>query len=210
MSDILTIDTSVAAGIKQPEQKFEPLPVFDDKHPLLSEIMPEYVGVLPDREMTKIVGRLKVTMKLYSGLGLSANQCGIKQRVFVIGTDQFQMACINPKVIKVSEELVKDTEGCLSFPLLGLSITRPKEVAVTYQDYNGEWKQATFSGISARCFQHELDHLNGIVYTSVAKPMALQSGMKKVEKFYKKYFSPQQLKKLQHGQTTKNNQHGIR
>jgi peptide deformylase len=68
---------------------------------------------------------------------------------------------------------------------LALSITRPEEVAVTYQDFNGEWKQATFNGMSARCFQHELDHMNGIVYTSKVKPLALQSGLKKRDKILK-------------------------
>ena len=99
MSDILTIDTSVAAGITKAEPKVEPLQVYDDRLPMLSEVMPEFVGVLPNASMTHLVKRMKMTMKLYSGLGLSANQCAIKERVFVIGTDQFQMACINPKVI---------------------------------------------------------------------------------------------------------------
>jgi peptide deformylase len=76
-------------------------------------------------------------------------------------------------------------EGCLSFPLLGLSITRPAIVDVEYQDFNGEKKTATYSGISARCFLHELDHMNGIVYTSRAKPLALQQGMKKRHKLMK-------------------------
>ena len=137
MSDILTIDTSVAAGLKKAEQKVEPLQVFDDRLPMLSEVMPEFVGVLPNVSMTHLVKRMKMTMKLYSGLGLSANQCAIKERVFVIGTDQFQMACINPKVIEVSEELVKDTEGCLSFPAFCLNFPRPKWIEVEYTNENG-------------------------------------------------------------------------
>ena len=152
----------------------------------MSEIMPEYVGVLPDREMTKIVGRLKVTMKLYSGLGLSANQCGIKQRVFVIGTDQFQMACINPKVIKVSEELVKDTEGCLSFPAFFLNFPRPKWVEVVYTNENGDKKQTMLEGLTARCFLHELDHLNGVKFTSYVGATSLLQAKRKQEKLFKK------------------------
>jgi peptide deformylase len=53
---------------------------------------------------------------------------------------------------------------------------------VEYQDFNGETHKANFTGISARCFLHELDHMNGIVYTSKCKPLALQQGMKKREK----------------------------
>jgi len=77
-------------------------------------------------------------------------------------------------------------EGCLSFPFLGLRITRPAEIGVRYQDYTGEWKGTTLSGLSARCFQHELDHMNGVVYTQRVKPMALQSGMQKRNKILKR------------------------
>ena len=77
-------------------------------------------------------------------------------------------------------------EGCLSFPLLGLRITRPETIEVEYQDFNGVTRTAKYNGISARCFQHELDHMNGIVYTEKVKPMALQSGMNKRNKIIKK------------------------
>ena len=77
------------------------------------------------------------------------------------------------------------TEGCLSFPLLGLGITRASAVDVEYQDFNGVKRAAHYTGISARCFLHELDHMDGIVYTKRAKPMALQSGIKKRGKYNK-------------------------
>ena len=186
MSDILTIDTSVAAGLKKAEQKVEPLQVYDDRHTMLSEVMPEFVGVLPNASMTHLVKRMKMTMKLYSGLGLSANQCAIKERVFVIGTDQFQMACINPKVIEVSEELVKDTEGCLSFPAFFLKLPRPKWVEVEYTNENGERTQVKLDGLTARCFLHELDHLNGVKFTSYVGPASILQANRKKEKLIKK------------------------
>ena len=92
----------------------------------------------------------------------------------------------NPKITWKSEEVVHMMEGCLSFPFLGLMITRPKEIEVEYQDYMGETKQTKFTGLSARCFQHELDHQNGIVYTDKVKPLALQQGMKKRNKIMRK------------------------
>ena len=79
----------------------------------------------------------------------------------------------------------EDTIKCCNEPTLPL-VTRPEEIAVIYQDYNGVWREATYSGISARCFQHELDHLNGIVYTSKCKPLALEQGEKKRNKLMKK------------------------
>ena len=136
----------------------------DDRLPMLSEVMPEFVGVLPNASMTHLVKRMKMTMKLYSGLGLAANQCAVKERVFVIGTDQFQMACINPKVIEVSEELVKDTEGCLSFP--ALSYETPRAFRAVAKGFNMFGEPITVEGteLLARCLQHESDHLDGIVF----------------------------------------------
>lgn len=186
MSDILTIDTEVAAGVKKVESQVEPLQVYDDKFSMLSEVMPEFVGILPNTSMTHLVKRLKMTMKLYSGLGLSANQCAVKERVFVIGTDQFQMACINPKVIEVSEELVKDTEGCLSFPAFFLNFPRPKWIEVEFTNENGETKQMRLDGLTARCFLHELDHLNGVKFTSYVGAASILQAARKQQKLIKK------------------------
>jgi len=186
MSDILTIDTAVAAGLKQPEQKVEPLNVFDDRNPLLSVAIPEFKGQLPNPDMTMLAKRLKFTMKLYSGLGLAANQCGIKERVFVIGTEQFQLVCINPKVIAQSETIVKDNEGCLSFPAFFIHVSRPEWIEVEFTDETGETKQTKLEGLTARCFLHELDHLNGIKFTSYVGAVAMQQAKRKQEKLIKK------------------------
>ena len=186
MSDVLTINTDVAAGLKKPEQKVEPLSVFDERHPMMAEIMPEFIGVLPSADMTHLVKRLKMTMKLYSGLGLSANQCAVRKRVFVIGTDQFQMACINPKVIEVSEELIKDNEGCLSFPAFFLKIPRPKWIEVEYTNENGERTQTRLDGLTARCYLHELDHLNGVKFTNYAGSVEMAQAKRKQEKMIKR------------------------
>lgn len=186
MSEILTIDTAVAAGIKQPEPQVEPLQVFNDKFPMLSIPIPEFTGTLPNPSMTHLVKRLKMTMKLYSGLGLAANQCGVTERVFVIGTDQFQMACINPKVIAQSEEIVKENEGCLSFPAFFLNLGRPKWIDVEFTDETGETKQTRLEGLTARCFLHELDHLNGIKFDSYVGAVAMQQAKRKQEKLIKK------------------------
>ena len=186
MSDILKIDTAVAAGIKKVDDKIEPLQVHDDTFHMLSVPIPEFLGVLPNPSMTKLVRRLKMTMKLYSGLGLAANQCAVKERVFVIGTDQFQMACINPKVLESSKEIVKDTEGCLSFPAFFLSIPRPKWIEVEFTDENGQRKQTRLDGLTARCFLHELEHLNGVKFTSHVGSVAMLQAKRKQEKLIKK------------------------
>ena len=182
MSEILTIDT--AAGIQQVEQ-IQPLQVFDDNYFMLQQRIPEYTGGFPAPALVTLAKRLKMTMKLYAGLGLSANQCGVAERIFVIGTDEFQLVCINPKVIDEGP-YVKDKEGCLSFPGLFLNVDRPSWIEVEFTDENGNINQVKLHGLSARCFLHELDHLNGVRYTNLVKPLALKMARQKANKIVKK------------------------
>lgn len=166
----------------------EQIPIFEfvsGNDPILKEVMPEFDFNNPPVNPMEFASSLVETCKQYKGYGLSANQCGFRYRVFVAGTDNEYVAFFNPELINVSQEESHLVEGCLSFPLLSLAITRPAEVGVRYQDFNGEWKGTTLSGISARCFLHELDHLNGIVYTSKVKPLAMQAGIKKRDKLLK-------------------------
>jgi peptide deformylase len=179
MSDILTIDTG--AGLVK-EQKIEPLPLYDENHPMLLKKIPEYSLPLPNAAMTNLASRLKMTMKLYGGIGLSANQCGVFERVFVIGTDQFQITCINPRVAEASPDLMNESEGCLSFPGLYLKVSRPSWIIAEFTDVSGQLKQMRMEGITARCFLHELDHMNGIRFVDYIKPVALKLARQKQEK----------------------------
>ena len=183
MSDILTIDTS--SGVQQVET-IEPLPVFSDDYPMLQQRIPEYTGGFPAPAMVTLAKRLKMTMKLYAGLGLAANQCGVAERMFVIGTDEFQLVCINPKVLDEDDEWEKGKEGCLSSPGLFLNIERPKSIKVGFTDEFGEYKEAMLEGLSARCYLHELDHLNGVRYMEHVKPLALRMAKQKAQKLVKK------------------------
>lgn len=184
MSEMLTIDTS--AGLVK-EERVEPLPLFGENYPMLSMVMPEYIDPLPNSVMTNLVKRLKLTMKLYGGIGLSANQCGVYERVFVIGANDYTITCINPKILNASADIKKDNEGCLSFPGLYVKIDRPSWVEVEYTDERGETKQTKLEGLTARCFVHELDHMNGKKFVSHVGPVALQMARKKQSKLMKKY-----------------------
>lgn len=183
MSEILTIDTG--AALKKPDQ-ITPLPVYDDHHPMLSKPIPEYKGTLPDANMQNLVARLKMTMKLYNGLGLSANQCGVFQRVFVMGAGDFLMTCINPKLLGASADIIKESEGCLSYPGLYLKIDRPKSIDVEFTTETGEIQRMTLDGLTARCFLHELDHMNGKKFVEYVGPVSLQTAKRKQEKLIKK------------------------
>jgi len=176
----------VAQGRAESIPQAKLFPLLPENHPMLKQALPEFDFQNPPVNPNEFASTLVETCKYYKGYGLSANQCGFRHRVFVMGTGDDYVAFFNPEIINVSKETAHLAEGCLSFPLLGLHITRPAEIGVRYQDFNGEWKGATFSGISARCFQHELDHMNGIVYTERVKPLALQQGLKKRNKMLKK------------------------
>lgn len=182
MSEFLVINTE-----EKKDDVIEPFKLLREDHPFLKAVMNEYdVTTLPNPVMNKLIARLKMTMKLYNGLGLSANQCGIPERVFIIGTDQFQIVCINPKILSYSVEQKRMREGCLSFPGMYLSISRHEEIFTEYYNENGERKEVTLNGLTAQCFQHELDHMNGITFTSKVGPLALQLSKKRKDKLIKK------------------------
>ncbi len=184
MSDeLLVIDTSKA--ISQNEV-IEPLPLYGEGFEMLYKSIPEYTDVLPNPLMNKLVQRLKLTMKLYAGIGLSANQCGVYQRVFVIGHEDYQLVCINPKVTHVSEQIEKSNEGCLSYPGLFVKIERPLAINVEFTTETGENKQLKLEGLTARCFMHELEHMNGQSFIQHVKPVALSMAKEKQKKRIKK------------------------
>lgn len=121
------------------------------------------------------------------GIGLAANQIGITKRVFVMGSNNIEgfpkpFALFNPKLLEVSEEQDLYKEGCLSYPGLYLSIKRPSVIKVEYQDSKGNTHEAAMSGLVARCFQHELEHLDGICFVDKVSQMKLQLAMKKLRK----------------------------
>jgi peptide deformylase len=100
-------------------------------------------------------------MRANNGIGLAANQLGMAKRLFVMEVDGIARICFNPSVNVESTELVTMEEGCLSFPGAKVTITRPESVTVSYQKADGDVVAAVLEGMEARCFQHELDHLNG-------------------------------------------------
>ena len=208
MSDVFKINTQEEVnGSLQPQIPL--LNLVAEDHPVLRERCNEYV-FRPDRldDAQQLASSLVETCKKNQGIGLSANQCGIKLRVFVMGAGEDYVAHFNPKLIETEGESHM-IEGCLSFPLLGLRITRPGTITVEYQDYKGVSHNAKYAGISARCFLHELDHMDGIVYTDRVKPLALKSGMDKRNKVLKKMAQYQSLLmkqvKQQHGKNTSRN-----
>jgi peptide deformylase len=183
---IMLYDTATKVAAAPEIETFDLVPL---GHPALSMVMPEFDFATATINPVDFASSLVETCRKYRGLGLSANQCGFEHRVFVMGHDTEYVAYFNPKVVAVVEDdgLAHMEEGCLSFPMLNIRITRPKTIDVEYQDYNGQKQTKRFSGITARCFLHELDHMNGIVYTNRVKPLAMQFGLKKLDKMKQRF-----------------------
>jgi len=117
------------------------------------------------------------------GMGLAANQIGITKRFFAIGHesfDTFQKHAIiwNPQVINSSEEKVIDVEGCLSFRDIFVKVERPKTVEVQYETTQGKTRFAKLDGMESKCFQHELDHLEGITFNKRVSKLRWQMARK--------------------------------
>jgi len=184
--DILVIDTN-ATSVKPTKVTYDPMPVYTDGHPFLK---------LPTREVEEseiktvdfqqAIGQLKATMRTYDAVGMSANQCGLNLRFFVLGTDTFQMACINPKILSTKGPKIPKREGCVSFPALFLSVPRYESVEVEYLNENGEKTVTWLDGVTAQCYQHELDHMNGICYTDLVGSLSVKMAKQRQVKLIKK------------------------
>lgn len=186
-SKVLRISTA-----PKPTQKtYEPLQVFNDLNPMLNEVMPEFDFSNPPFSPSELAGCLKATMKKYGGIGLAANQCSVKARVFVIGNEDEAIACFNPRIVSISEKSVLGSEGCLSFPGMFLNIQRNETIEVEYYDERGMLIKNTFTGITARCFQHELDHLNGIKFISYVGKTSILMAKKRQDKLKKRFMRGQ-------------------
>ncbi len=180
---MLTIDTATNTV-----KTYEPYTIFNDKNLLLAERLHEFdfvnSGVAPS-QLFEIAKRMEATMLRHGGLGLAANQIGLKLRMFVMTGIDVQV-CINPSILSRSKEEKREREGCLTYPYLFLPITRPETITAQWFDVHGKVHTATYTGITATVFCHELDHLNGIVFTSLVGTLTLSMAKKKRDKQIKK------------------------
>lgn len=125
----------------------------------------------PVREFGPLLKRLTEdmaeTMHRAPGIGLAAPQVGDSRRVIVADIGEGVIPLVNPKIL-AQEGSAWDTEGCLSFPNLYGEVERAEKVTVKAQDESGKWKRIEAEGLLARVFQHEIDHLDGILFIDKA------------------------------------------
>jgi peptide deformylase len=117
------------------------------------------------------------------GIGLAGNQVGLLKRVFAIHLkDQVPFCMFNPYILHGDNDMVESEEGCLSFPDLFLKVPRHNNITVGYLDRQGNKRIIELSGLDSRCFQHELDHLDGVCFTEHISPLKLALAKKKLLK----------------------------
>ena len=131
------------------------------------------------------------TMKKYGGIGLTCNQVGLPFNMFVLGDhvgleDGLKMSCFNPMIISASEETVAMKEGCLTFPFVFLTITRPRKIVVKYEDEKGDLQEGNLDGMMSRIFQHEYDHMEGTDFTQKVSNLKLNMALKRLKKVKKR------------------------
>jgi len=123
------------------------------------------------------------TMRSSNGIGLAANQVGLLRRVFVMKLqDGREIGCFNPWIMFGNNDKITGEEGCLSFPNLWLKVKRDNKITASYLDNTGKQCIIELEGIDARCFQHELDHLDGVTFTEYVSDLKLQLARKKQRK----------------------------
>jgi peptide deformylase len=116
-----------------------------------------------DDEVRRLIGDMFDTMDAARGVGLAANQVGVARRVAVVAVDDDRFVMVNPRIIE-AEGRVSAEEGCLSIPEIYADVTRPERVVIEALDAQGQPYRKEATGLTARAIQHEIDHLDGILF----------------------------------------------
>jgi peptide deformylase len=149
------------------------LPIIELGDPVLRQVAAPIVDV-QSPDMQQLIDRLIFTVQQANGVGIAAPQVGRSQRLFIVAShpnpryptapEMSPIAMINPRLIEYSTDMVKGWEGCLSVPGIRGLVPRYQTIAVEYIGQDGKQYQQELTDFVARIFQHELDHLDGIVF----------------------------------------------
>ena len=166
------------------------LPIVEIPDPRL-RLVSEPVAAVDDTVRT-LVSDMIETMYHAHGIGLAAIQCGVAKRVLVIDLQEQEdeegkpvrspHAYINPEIVAVSDEEAVYNEGCLSIPEQYAEVTRPARCTVRWLDEQGTTHEEELSGLLATCMQHEIDHLNGVLFIDHISRLKRGMLLKKLDK----------------------------
>lgn len=161
------------------------LPIVEAPDPLLKKVSEPVEAV--DDALRALMDDMLETMYEAPGIGLAAIQVGQPKRVLVIDLQEEEGVknpryFVNPQIIDASEELATYQEGCLSVPEQFADIDRPARVTVKYLDYDGAEQVEEMDGLLATCIQHEMDHLNGVLFIDHLSQLKRKMIIKKLQK----------------------------
>lgn len=145
----------------------------DANDPILYTRLEEFDFNNPPVDPNELAEHMMKMLNKYNGLGLAANQLGLPYRVFVMRTTP-NLVCFNPILTFESPESIVLEEGCLTYPRLYVRIKRSSWIRARFTEADGNVRTEKFAGITARCFLHEFDHLEGIHYLSRASRINLE------------------------------------
>ena len=148
-------------------------------HPTLRE-KSEKVDVVDD-SLRETLDEMVALMRKANGVGLAANQVDIAKRFFVLEHEGVVKKVINPEILEFSEEIADMEEGCLSIPGIYKKVHRPAKIKVKYLNENGEEVVEEMDEMWARAFQHEFDHIEGILFTDKLSVMNKRLVAKKLD-----------------------------
>jgi peptide deformylase len=145
-----------------------------------------------DADIKRLAADMLETMYAENGIGLAAVQVGVLKRMLVADVSWRegegpgkQYVLINPEVVSDNHEMNVYKEGCLSFPDQFADVERPKTVRIRYTNLDGETEEGDFDGLLATCIQHEIDHLNGVVFVDYISPVKRDMIHRKLNKMKK-------------------------
>lgn len=168
------------------------LKLVDETDPILRAPCPSFnmsatyaQGLSAAEYLRKITNQMFNIMDQHDGIGLAAPQVGLSQRFFIMYINGNKTVCVNPRIHEASEHQARESEGCLSFPGLVLKIRRPSELTAEYQEINGTIYRSHMTGLTGRCFQHELDHLDGITFDTKVAQLSLKLAKQRRHRHHK-------------------------
>ncbi len=140
-----------------------------------------------DDEVRRLMDDMLETMYVAPGIGLAAPQVGVARRVIVVdvareGEKPQAMKIANPEILWRTEELAIYSEGCLSLPEHYADVERPARIRLRYLDYQNEVREVELEGLLATCVQHEMDHLEGILFVDHISPLKRNIILRKLAK----------------------------
>jgi len=168
--------------------EFEVFKLVDFYDPVLRQptVLVKFDTLEEQKRASYLAFSLAETLNAMQGLGLSANQVGLRDRVCAINMGEQIWTMFNPEIIEKSETLADYSEGCLSYPGLYLKLNRPDHIKVRFQAIGGQIVEHEFDGLTAVCIQHEIDHLDGKVFTEKVSSIKLEQAKRKVKSNLKK------------------------